>query len=145
MSGLQIIGEGKGRKKFISLFTSFFGSETVLKDVNYLHSPGSKFDLSTWCTWCSFLIRSISSRQIVLALIVSLFKFSAADDLKPVTHLLAVNVTSKEGIKLLHEGVNYLVMSTLLSYEYSLLCNCIGHYFKLCWCRLKGQRKPVLA
>lgn len=69
----HIIGEGKGRKKFISLFTSFFGSETMLQAVSYLHSPGT------------------------------------ADDLKPVTHLLVVNATSREGIKLLHEGINYLI------------------------------------
>ncbi|KAM7478863.1 hypothetical protein LguiA_027076 [Lonicera macranthoides] len=31
------------------------------------------------------------------------------DDLKPVTHLLAVDVASKKGIKLLHEGINYLI------------------------------------
>lgn len=31
------------------------------------------------------------------------------DDLKPVTHLLAVNITSKKGMKLLHEGLQYLI------------------------------------
>lgn len=31
------------------------------------------------------------------------------DDLKPVTHLLAVNVASKKGMKLLHEGLYYLM------------------------------------
>lgn len=35
---------------------------------------------------------------------------AAIDDLKPVTHLLAVDVASKKGIKLLHEGINYLVI-----------------------------------
>ncbi|KAF6171102.1 hypothetical protein GIB67_020581 [Kingdonia uniflora] len=31
------------------------------------------------------------------------------DDVKPVTHLLAVNVTSRKGTKLLHEGIRYLM------------------------------------
>ncbi|KAJ0710636.1 putative UDP-glucose:Glycoprotein Glucosyltransferase [Helianthus annuus] len=31
------------------------------------------------------------------------------DDLKPVTHLLAVDVTSRKGVKLLHEGIRYLM------------------------------------
>ncbi|TQD80729.1 hypothetical protein C1H46_033699 [Malus baccata] len=31
------------------------------------------------------------------------------DDLKPVTHLLAVNIASKKGMKLLHEGLQYLI------------------------------------
>lgn len=31
------------------------------------------------------------------------------DDLKPVTHLLAIDVTSKKGLKLLHEGIHYLI------------------------------------
>ncbi|KAL3638178.1 hypothetical protein CASFOL_018048 [Castilleja foliolosa] len=31
------------------------------------------------------------------------------DDLKPVTHLLVVDITSKEGMKLLREGIRYLI------------------------------------
>jgi UDP-glucose:glycoprotein glucosyltransferase len=31
------------------------------------------------------------------------------DDLKPVTHLLSIDVTSKKGIKLLREGIKYLI------------------------------------
>ncbi|ONK57353.1 uncharacterized protein A4U43_C10F19220 [Asparagus officinalis] len=69
----QILGEGKEKKKFISLFTLFFGGETTLQEVKYLHSS------------------------------------ETADDLKPVTHLLAVNASSREGMKLLHEGINYLI------------------------------------
>ncbi|XP_031130527.1 UDP-glucose:glycoprotein glucosyltransferase isoform X1 [Ipomoea triloba] len=34
------------------------------------------------------------------------------DDLKPVTHLLAVNITSKKGIRLLREGIRYLMEGT---------------------------------
>ncbi|KAG9456989.1 hypothetical protein H6P81_001497 [Aristolochia fimbriata] len=34
------------------------------------------------------------------------------DDLKPVTHLLVVNVTSKKGIKLLQEGIHYLMQGS---------------------------------
>lgn len=69
----QIMGDGKGTKQFISLFTSFLESESLLPDISYLHTPGT------------------------------------VDDLKPVTHLLAVNVTSREGMHLLHEGIRYLI------------------------------------
>ncbi|RAL49511.1 hypothetical protein DM860_012944 [Cuscuta australis] len=34
------------------------------------------------------------------------------DDLKPVTHLIAVNISSKKGIKLLREGIHYLMEGT---------------------------------
>ncbi|XP_031384011.1 UDP-glucose:glycoprotein glucosyltransferase [Punica granatum] len=37
------------------------------------------------------------------------------DDLKPVTHLLAVDVTSNEGIKLLREGIRYLMAGTKIA------------------------------
>ncbi|KAG6709705.1 hypothetical protein I3842_06G146800 [Carya illinoinensis] len=67
----QIIANGKPR--FISLSTSILGEESVLNDINYLHSPGT------------------------------------IDDLKPVTHLLAVDVSSKKGMKFLHEGIRYLM------------------------------------
>jgi len=33
----------------------------------------------------------------------------AMDDLKPVTHLLAIDITSGIGLHLLHQGLNYLV------------------------------------
>ncbi|KAG1353977.1 UDP-glucose:glycoprotein glucosyltransferase [Cocos nucifera] len=69
----QIIGNGKGKKKFTSLFTVYLGTESILHDISYLHSRGS------------------------------------VDDLKPVTHLLAVNATSRIGIKLLREGIHYLM------------------------------------
>lgn len=38
---------------------------------------------------------------------------SAVDNVKPVTHLLAVDVTSKKGMKLLHEGIRFLVIQIL--------------------------------
>nr|XP_010920353.1 UDP-glucose:glycoprotein glucosyltransferase [Elaeis guineensis] len=69
----QIIGNGKGKKKFTSLFTLYLGTESILHDISYLHSRGS------------------------------------VDDLKPVTHLLAVNASSRTGIKLLREGIHYLM------------------------------------
>ncbi|KAJ4832577.1 hypothetical protein Tsubulata_030778 [Turnera subulata] len=68
----QIMGEGKAKPAFISL-SSAVVRESVLNDINYLHSPDT------------------------------------VDDLKPVTHLLAVDITSEKGIKLLHEGLQYLV------------------------------------
>jgi UDP-glucose:glycoprotein glucosyltransferase len=42
------------------------------------------------------------------------------DDLKPVTHLLAVDITSGSGIKLLRQGLNYLV-----KYYFAFLLNII--------------------
>ncbi|XP_039137617.1 UDP-glucose:glycoprotein glucosyltransferase [Dioscorea cayenensis subsp. rotundata] len=72
----QIIGEGKGMKRFVSLFPTYLQKESILGDVNYLHSPGM------------------------------------ADDLKPVTHLLAVNGASREGIRLLREGLHFLMGSS---------------------------------
>lgn len=38
------------------------------------------------------------------------FLYVAIDDLKPVTHLLAVDVSSKKGMKFLREGLRYLVI-----------------------------------
>lgn len=69
----QILVEGKGRKKYISLSRPYFRSGTVLKDVVYLHSTGT------------------------------------VDDIKPVTHLLLVNVSIKDGMKLLREAIHYLI------------------------------------
>ncbi|KAK2966664.1 hypothetical protein RJ640_002362 [Escallonia rubra] len=69
----QIIGDGKVKPKFISLSASVIGKNSVLSEINYLHSP------------------------------------ETIDDVKPVTHLLAVDVTSKKGMKLLHEGIRYLM------------------------------------
>ncbi|KAI9177410.1 hypothetical protein LWI28_014868 [Acer negundo] len=68
----QIVVNDKVKPRFISLASSILGGESVLKDVNYLHSP------------------------------------ETIDDLKPVTHLL-VNITSKKGLKLLREGIRFLI------------------------------------
>jgi hypothetical protein len=47
------------------------------------------------------------------------------DDLKPVTHLLSVDPASKKGMKLLHEGLRYLVilndLDANLSYVFFIL------------------------
>ncbi|CAI9304355.1 unnamed protein product [Lactuca saligna] len=69
---LQIVG-GKAKPKFVSLTPSILGDESLLNNIEYLHSVGTM------------------------------------DDLKPITHLLAVDVTSRKGIKLLHEGIRYLL------------------------------------
>ncbi|WVY92629.1 hypothetical protein V8G54_031717 [Vigna mungo] len=66
----RIISDTKPR--FISLSAFLFGEESILNDIEYLHSPGTM------------------------------------DDLKPVTHLLAVDITSGIGLHLLHQGLNYL-------------------------------------
>ncbi|XP_017970879.1 PREDICTED: UDP-glucose:glycoprotein glucosyltransferase isoform X1 [Theobroma cacao] len=72
----QIIVDGKAKPRFISLASSILGGESVLNDINYLHSP------------------------------------ETVDNVKPVTHLLAVDITSKKGIKLLREGIRYLIGGT---------------------------------
>lgn len=46
---------------------------------------------------------------LILFYWVSCLTCPAIDDLKPVTHLLTVDMTSKEGTKLLREGIRYLV------------------------------------
>lgn len=69
----QIIADGKVKPRFISLSTSIAEKESVLNEVNYLHSP------------------------------------ETIDDLKPVTHILAIDVTSRKGMRLLHEGIRYLM------------------------------------
>ncbi|XP_022726085.1 UDP-glucose:glycoprotein glucosyltransferase-like isoform X2 [Durio zibethinus] len=69
----QIIVDGKVKSRFVSLASSILGGESVLNEINYIHSV------------------------------------ETVDDVKPVTHLLAVDVTSKKGIKLLHEGIRYLI------------------------------------
>ncbi|KAK1430222.1 hypothetical protein QVD17_12804 [Tagetes erecta] len=68
----QIVGD-KAKPKFVSLTASIVGDESLLNNVEYLHSAGT------------------------------------IDDLKPVTHLLAVDVKSRKGIKLVHEGIRYLM------------------------------------
>jgi len=47
---------------------------------------------------------------------------AAADDAKPVTHLLAIDLSSKVGTKLLHEAIRYLVDAVdIFSYLFSVL------------------------
>ena len=57
------------------------------------------------------------------------------DDLKPVTHLLAVNIASKKGMKLLHEGLQYLVKFwtvILISHEFfKFILSVYCHHFTL--------------
>lgn len=55
------------------------------------------------------LSASILERDSVLNDISYLHAPQTVDDLKPVTHLLAVNVSSKKGMKLLREGIRYLM------------------------------------
>ncbi|XP_058110357.1 UDP-glucose:glycoprotein glucosyltransferase isoform X2 [Magnolia sinica] len=55
------------------------------------------------------LCTSFLERESVLNEISYLHSHGTADDLKPVTHLLAVNVTLKKGVKLLREGLRYLI------------------------------------
>ncbi|XP_072958522.1 UDP-glucose:glycoprotein glucosyltransferase [Typha angustifolia] len=69
----SIVEEGKGKKKFASLFASYTDKESILRDISYLHPRGT------------------------------------VDKLKPVTHFLAVNTASRAGMKLLQEGLRYLM------------------------------------
>ncbi|KAE8669400.1 UDP-glucose:glycoprotein glucosyltransferase [Hibiscus syriacus] len=72
----QIIVGGNVKPRFVSLDSSILGGESVLNELNYLHSP------------------------------------ETVDNVKPVTHLLALDVTSKKGIKLLREGIRYLIQGS---------------------------------
>ncbi|KAI3827826.1 hypothetical protein L1987_01912 [Smallanthus sonchifolius] len=55
------------------------------------------------------LTASIVGEESPLNNIEYLHTTGTIDDLKPVTHLLAVDVTSRKGVKLLHEGIRYLM------------------------------------
>ncbi|KAL0920817.1 hypothetical protein M5K25_009987 [Dendrobium thyrsiflorum] len=55
------------------------------------------------------LVKSYIAKDSILHDISYLHSPGTLDDLKPVTHLLAVNVTSRKGIKLLREGLRYLM------------------------------------
>lgn len=69
----QIVADGKVKPGFKSLSPSVLGTDSVLNDIGYLHSPDT------------------------------------FDELKPVTHLLSVDITSIKGIRLLREGIRYLI------------------------------------
>ncbi|CAI0375267.1 unnamed protein product, partial [Linum tenue] len=75
----QIIAEGKEKPRFTSLMSAVLGEESVINDINYLHSPNT------------------------------------VDDLKPVTQLLVVDITTRTGLKLLHEGIRYLMEGSKVS------------------------------
>ncbi|KAI4342257.1 hypothetical protein MLD38_026900 [Melastoma candidum] len=75
----QIIAESKTQMRFVSLSASAEGRDSVLHEINYLHSP------------------------------------ETVDDLKPVTHLLAVDIMSEKGIKLLREGLKFLIQGSKLA------------------------------
>ncbi|KAH9685535.1 UDP-glucose:glycoprotein glucosyltransferase [Citrus sinensis] len=55
------------------------------------------------------LASSFLGRETELKDINYLHSPETVDDVKPVTHLLAVDVTSKKGMKLLHEGIRFLI------------------------------------
>ncbi|OMO74262.1 Glycosyl transferase, family 8 [Corchorus capsularis] len=55
------------------------------------------------------LASSILAGGSVLNDINYLHSPETVDDVKPVTHLLSVDITSKRGINLLHEGIRYLI------------------------------------
>ncbi|XP_021901546.1 UDP-glucose:glycoprotein glucosyltransferase-like [Carica papaya] len=55
------------------------------------------------------LASSILGEESVLNDMSYLHSPETLDDVKPVTHLLAVDVTSVKGMKLLHEGIRYLI------------------------------------
>lgn len=55
------------------------------------------------------LTPSILGDDSLLNSIEYLHSSGTMDDLKPITHLLVVDVTSRKGIKLVHEGIRYLL------------------------------------
>ncbi|KAL6515179.1 hypothetical protein OROHE_018811 [Orobanche hederae] len=55
------------------------------------------------------LCASVIAKESVLNDLYYLHSPGTIDDLKPVTHLLVVDITSKKGMKLLHEGIRYLI------------------------------------
>ncbi|PSS19044.1 UDP-glucose:glycoprotein like [Actinidia chinensis var. chinensis] len=55
------------------------------------------------------LSRAILGKDSVLNDVIYLHSPGTVDDLKPVTHLLAIDITSIRGIKLLREGIQYLI------------------------------------
>lgn len=64
--------------------------------------------------WKLVLVSKIKNVNLHLTLKIWSWAFNSAfDDLKPVTHILVVDVTSKKGMKLLHEGIRYLVIFML--------------------------------
>ncbi|CAA7402965.1 unnamed protein product [Spirodela intermedia] len=67
-----ITGDGGGTLRFVSLSAPGTGSDSILHDISYLHSPGT------------------------------------VDNVKPVTHILIVNISTRKGIDLLCEGIQYL-------------------------------------
>lgn len=102
-ASVQIIAEGKAKPRFISLTSGVLGGKSVVNDINFLHSPGSKQNLC-WEQW-----NFTESLMVIVIWLLSNPNILAVDDVKPVTHLLAVDITSKKGINLLHEGIRYLV------------------------------------
>ncbi|XP_024024438.1 UDP-glucose:glycoprotein glucosyltransferase isoform X2 [Morus notabilis] len=61
--------------------------------------------------------------EVVLNNVNYLHSPGTVDDLKPVTHLLAVDVTSGKGMKLLHEGLRYLMKGSKVA-RLGVLFNC---------------------
>lgn len=62
----------------------------------------------------------------------------AMDDLKAVTHLLSVDAASKKGMKLLHEGLRYLVIlndqdANLLMFSWFYIYLCYDYHHHYCW------------
>ncbi|KAL0365044.1 UNVERIFIED_CONTAM: UDP-glucose:glycoprotein glucosyltransferase [Sesamum angustifolium] len=55
------------------------------------------------------LSASVLAKESVLNDLYYLHSPETMDDLKPVTHLLVVDITSKKGMKLLREGIRYLI------------------------------------
>ncbi|GER26746.1 UDP-glucose:glycoprotein glucosyltransferase [Striga asiatica] len=55
------------------------------------------------------LCASVIEKESVLNDLHYLHSPETTDDLKPVTHLLVVDITSKKGMKLLREGIRYLI------------------------------------
>uniref|UniRef100_A0A0D6QYA4 Glucosyltransferase 24 catalytic domain-containing protein n=1 Tax=Araucaria cunninghamii TaxID=56994 RepID=A0A0D6QYA4_ARACU len=69
----QIVQDGKGNQKFVSIAGAVTKTDSMIMKLQYLHSPGTE------------------------------------DDVKAVTHLLAIDLSSKRGLKFLRHGIRYLL------------------------------------
>ncbi|CAL9044711.1 unnamed protein product [Musa banksii] len=74
----------------------------------------------------SSLISSYVGTESILQDVHYLHSYASADDLKPVTHLLAIDITSRAGMKLLHEGINYLIGGSKRARVAMLLYSTVG-------------------
>jgi hypothetical protein len=134
---LQIVAAPKAERKFVDLALPIAENDQVVARLQYLHHPGSKKSLNPICTICEICITlqflGLNS-CVVLFCCTSFTSFSssidglwiillqkklhscfcclwipAEDDVKPVTHWLALDIHKSAGIHLLQQALHHLV------------------------------------